>query len=41
MNLIKDINKKFNTTVLLVTHDKNVAEYGDRIITIKDGEIEG
>jgi len=27
--------------VLLVTHDKNVAEYGDRIITIKDGEIEG
>lgn len=41
MNLIKDINKNFNTTVLLVTHDINVAEYGDRIVKIKDGKIGG
>ncbi|WP_250277544.1 ABC transporter ATP-binding protein [[Clostridium] colinum] len=41
MNLLKKINKEFNTTLIMVTHDKNIANYGDRVIEIKDGSIKG
>ncbi|MDR0407364.1 MAG: MacB family efflux pump subunit [Campylobacteraceae bacterium] len=38
MNIIKNLHKKGHT-VILVTHDKNIASYANRIIEIKDGEI--
>lgn len=41
MNLLKRINKEFKTTLIMVTHDKNIANYGDRIIEIQDGSIKG
>ncbi|MBZ9685796.1 ABC transporter ATP-binding protein [Clostridium estertheticum] len=37
--LLRDINKKFNTTFLIITHDNRIAEKTDRIIEVKDGTI--
>lgn len=39
IKLFKDLNKKNAVTVILVTHDANVAHNADRIIRIKDGEL--
>lgn len=38
-NLMRDINKKFNTTFVVITHDRRIAEKADRIVEIKDGRI--
>ena len=40
MNLFKRINTEMNTTILMITHDHQVAEYADEIIKIDDGRIE-
>lgn len=37
--ILRDINKKFNTTFIIITHDQRIAEKTDRIIQIKDGRI--
>ena len=37
--LFGDIKKEFNTTFIVVTHDKSVASHTDRIIEVKDGRI--
>ena len=39
MDLFKDLNKKGHT-IILVTHSREVAEYAQRIIHLKDGLIE-
>ena len=39
-NLIFDLNRKEGTTLVLVTHDLELADKCDRIIKIKNGEIE-
>lgn len=38
-NLLRDINEKFSTTFIIITHDRHIAEKADRIIEIKDGKI--
>lgn len=40
MQWISKLNSDFNTTILLVTHDKDVARYAHKIITITDGGLE-
>jgi len=40
MDLITGIAKKHNQTLLIVTHDLEIADYADQIIRIKDGGIE-
>ena len=37
--LLRDINKEFGTTFVIITHDNKIARKADRIIEIKDGII--
>lgn len=39
IKLLKESNKKYSQTLLLVTHDENIALQADRIITIADGKV--
>ncbi|ADK13836.1 MULTISPECIES: ABC transporter ATP-binding protein [Clostridium] len=39
IELLKLSSKKYNQTLIIITHDINVAEQADRVITIFDGEI--
>jgi len=38
-DLLRDINKKYETTFIVITHDRRIAEKTDRIIEVKDGKI--
>ncbi|MEK4200616.1 ABC transporter ATP-binding protein [Cytobacillus sp. FSL K6-0265] len=38
INLLFDMNKEFNTTIITVTHDLDVANRHERIITLKNNE---
>ncbi len=39
VRLLKESNRKYRQTLLLVTHDENIALQAERIITIADGKI--
>lgn len=39
MNLLRLSNKNYNQTLILITHDQNIALQADRIIAIEDGRI--
>lgn len=39
MKLFKTINEEENITILQVTHSEDSAQYGNRIINLKDGKI--
>ena len=39
ISLLKLSNKKFNQTVVIITHDLEVAKEAERVITIEDGKI--
>lgn len=40
MNLLKECQEVFSQTILLVTHDLDLAKMADRVITMKDGRVE-
>ena len=40
MEEIVKVNRDFGKTIVMVTHDPEVAHFGDRIIHIRDGKIE-
>ncbi len=40
MDLITAMAKKNNQTLVIVTHDLELAEYADRIVMLSDGTIE-
>lgn len=39
VNLLKLSNKKYGQTLIIVTHDENIALQADRIIGISDGKV--
>ena len=39
MNLLRESNEKFHETLIMITHDENIALQADRIIAIEDGKI--
>ncbi len=41
MELLRYSVKKYNQTLVLITHDLNIAKMADRVITIADGEVKG
>ncbi|MDK7926029.1 MAG: ABC transporter ATP-binding protein [Staphylococcus simulans] len=36
---LKNMNERFDTTILMVTHDPAAASYSNRVIMLKDGQI--
>lgn len=39
MEMIKDFAEKYKQTIILVTHEADLAKYATRVITLADGEI--
>ena len=39
MSLLRSTVKDLNQTLLMITHDENIARQADRLITISDGKI--
>lgn len=39
LELLKFSNKKYNQTLIMITHDHSIALEADRVITIEDGKI--
>jgi len=39
MDMMRNFARSYHETIILVTHDPEMAEYADRIITLIDGEI--
>ena len=40
INLLSELNQKTGKTIILITHDPEVAMKASRVITVKDGKIE-
>lgn len=41
LGLLKITSKKFNQTIVMITHNEEIAQLADRIIRIEDGKIKG
>ncbi len=39
LSLLKESNRKFSQTLIMITHDENMALQADRILAIEDGRI--
>lgn len=39
IKLLEDINEEYKTTILIVTHNTELAKIADRIVTLHDGKI--
>ncbi len=39
LSLLKVTSKKFNQTIVMITHNNEIAQLTDRIIRIEDGKI--
>lgn len=39
LQLLQAVNRKYNTTLVLITHNEAIAEMADRVVRIRDGRI--
>jgi putative ABC transport system ATP-binding protein len=39
MDIFQTLNRETGITVLLITHEHDIAEYGTRIVTFRDGQV--
>ncbi len=39
LDLLLQLNREERTTLVLVTHDRHLAEYADRVLTLSDGRV--
>ena len=39
IKLFRELNEKYDQTILLITHDEKIAEHAERILVIEDGRI--
>lgn len=39
MDIMTHIAREYNQTLIIVSHDQEIADYADKIITVQDGEI--
>lgn len=39
LKFIEQVNRKFHTTIIIITHNETIAGMADRIIRIKDGRV--
>ncbi|CEN30895.1 ABC transporter ATP-binding protein [[Clostridium] sordellii] len=39
LKLLKESQKKYNQTIIMITHNMDIAKYADRVINIEDGYI--
>lgn len=39
IELLQSLQKEYNLTLVMVTHDKDIASYADRIIHMRDGRV--
>lgn len=39
LNLLRDLNKRIGQTILMITHNAEAADFGDRIVQMRDGQI--
>ena len=40
LSLLRDLNDRLGQTILMITHNPEAAEYGHRIVHMRDGRIE-
>ncbi|MRH45059.1 ATP-binding cassette domain-containing protein [Aquibacillus halophilus] len=40
LTLIKQVNRNYNTTILIITHNQAISQMADRVIKLKDGRID-
>lgn len=40
IELLLEINKKYKTTIVIVTHDNSIIDKADKVLKVKDGRIE-
>src|SRR5213594_1111803 len=39
LNMFRELNRRFNQTIILVTHNSELVEYTDRLIEMRDGVV--
>jgi putative ABC transport system ATP-binding protein len=39
LNILRDLNKKFGQTILMITHNPEAADFADRKVRMKDGMV--
>jgi len=40
LKLLRDVNRKFKNTVMIITHNSAIAQMADKVVRIKNGKVE-